>query len=267
MPYEHFKAPKVFFVGATNIHPLALQEYFDHIGCPEFLEEISHSELNEGAKPGEILCSIYAKLCYASFSTEKNKNLTKTRSIAENILGTLGSGHGSVFEHVYLNFIVSDCSRIFTHEMVRHRAGTSFSQESGRYVRKEHLDLVVDPILSDVYEEIEEIRQYLEEKYHTLTAKYALDDEAAFDRKKKITSALRRILPEGRVNEFGFGVNLRSLRHIIELRTNRHAEWEIRNIFAQVYRIVKNDYPLIFADSQEEMIDNEIEVKFKNKKI
>lgn len=267
MRYKHFKTPKVFFIGSTNIHPLALKEYFDHIGCPEFLGEISHAELNEGVKTGEILCSIYAKLCYASFSTEKNKNLTKTRSIAENILGAINSGHGSILEHVYLNFIVSDCSRVFTHEMVRHRTGVSISQESSRYVRKEHLDLVVDPVLEEVYDDIEEIRQYLEEKYNTLTKKYSLDDEAAFNRKKKITSALRRILPDGRVNEFGFGVNLRSLRHIIEMRTSRHAEWEIRNIFAQVYNIVKKDYPLIFADAQEEMIDNEIEIKFKNKKI
>jgi thymidylate synthase (FAD) len=47
----------------------------------------------------------------------------------------LASLHGSVLEHASDTFAFHNVSRVFTHELVRHRAGSAFSQESLRYVR------------------------------------------------------------------------------------------------------------------------------------
>jgi thymidylate synthase ThyX len=55
-------------------------------------------------------------------------------------------------------------------------------------------------------------------------------------------------------------INLRSLRHMIMLRTNRASEWEIRLVFQEIYKIMKEKYPLMFFDAVEEMIDGLIEV-------
>ena len=117
----------------------------------EFVEAINEAK-KQGLNQGEILCSFYAKLCYASLTDKKNKNITKTRDIEANIINILDSGHGSVIEHCSLNFIVANCSRIYTHEQVRHRTGTAFSQTSGRYVRSDVLDVVIDPILEPAYD-------------------------------------------------------------------------------------------------------------------
>jgi thymidylate synthase (FAD) len=197
----------------------------------------------------------------------KNKNISKVRDVYSNLLGTIESGHGSVFSHCQLNFVARNVSRIETHEHVRHGIGTAYSQTSGRYVRNEELDIIVDPILEPIYEEVEEARLYLQNWYKRAEDKIGLNTEKSFDRKKKITSALRRLMPNGQSNELGFSVNLRALRHMIELRTSGHAEWEIREVFNQVYDLVKVKYPAIFHDSSYQVIDGLKEITFKNKKI
>lgn len=81
-----------------------------------------------------------------------------------------------------------------------------------------------------------------------------------FDRKKKITSALRRVLPNGQSNEIGFSVNLRALRHTVMMRTAAGAEWEIREVFGQVYRLVRDRFPSVFLDAKEDVVDGLLQV-------
>lgn len=263
---KNFVLPKVYFLGATALDIGVIQTYLNDTNQTEFLEYIKEAK-EQGLNDGEILCSFYAKACYASLTTGKNKNITKVRDIENNIKGILSSGHGSVIEHCTLNFMITNCSRVFTHELVRHRTGTAFSQTSGRYVRTDRLDVVIDPILEPAYDLVEEARQYLENWYKRLQERMQIDQVRDFDVKKKITSAMRRLLPNGQSNEIGFSVNLRALRHTIEMRTSAHAEWEIRYIFNQVYNLVKNKYPAMFSDAIEEVKDNMLEVRFENKKI
>lgn len=262
----NFKTPKVYLLGYTHVNLNALTNYLQDTDQFEFIKEIE-SALTEGLDLGEILCSFYAKACYASLTNKKNKNITKTRAIHDNIVGILDSGHGSVLEHCSLNFMVTNCSRIFTHEMVRHRVGTAFSQTSGRYVRTDKLDVIIDPILTPAYDLVEEARDYLEKWYKRLENRLEIDKVKDFATKKKLTSAMRRMLPNGQSNEIGVSINLRALRHTIENRTSRHAEWEIREIFNQIYSIVKSKYKVMFIDGKEEMVDGLLEITFKNKKV
>jgi thymidylate synthase ThyX len=81
-----------------------------------------------------------------------------------------------------------------------------------------------------------------------------------FHQKKKLTSACRRIIPQGIVNEMGMSLNLRALRHVIQIRTAAGAEWEIREIFGQVYRLIKDKYPMVFYGAKERMVDGALEV-------
>ncbi len=173
----------------------------------------------------------------------------------------------SVFEHCSINFLTTNCSRVFTHELVRHRVGSAYSQTSGRYVRTDSIDFVHDPILDPVKHKIESALEYLQTVYQEMEEDMKLADIKDFAIKKKITSAMRRILPNGQANEIGFSLNLRSLRHLIELRTSVHAEWEIRLVFNQVFDLINEKYPAMFADVEKEWIDNAWQITFKNKKI
>lgn len=56
-------------------------------------------------------------------------------------------GHHSVLEHAYATFRIKSGSKVFTHEIVRHRL-MSFSQENQRYVgygKTKGFEFVVPP--------------------------------------------------------------------------------------------------------------------------
>ena len=243
---DRFKKPKVFLIGHTMFDLTSIIEYLQYTDQMEFEEDIRHAR-EEGVSEMEILCSFYAKACYAALTTKKNENISKVRSIADNIRGTIKSGHGSVFEHASFNFMVTDCSRVFTHELVRHRVGTAFSQTSGRYVRGETINFVHDPILGDVSSLVERAIDEIEVFYGKMV-ETMIQPDMDFTLKKKVTSALRRILPNGQTNEIGFSCNLRALRHLIVMRTSRHAEWEIRYVFNQIVELVGEVCPVFFED-------------------
>lgn len=254
-----FVTPEVYLIGYTTLSWSGLSNYLASSGNESFIDSMLAAR-GQGLSDGEILCSLYAKLCYASLSLGKNKNITKVRDIADNVLSCLDSGHGSVFEHCQLNFVVRNCSRVFTHELVRHRVGTAFSQTSGRYVRGDEVNLIFDPILEPIREEAEELLLTIEQAYGRMVKKMGLDEMKDFTTKKQITSALRRFLPNGQSNEIGFSINLCALRHVVQLRTSRQAEWEIRFVFDKVYKIVREKYPMIFDGATEEIVKDLVEV-------
>lgn len=251
--------PTVYHIGYTVLNTDGMRQYLKDSGNEDFMSSID-AALAEGLSEGEVLTSFYAKLCYASLTLGHNANIKRVRDIPDNLRACWEQGHGSVFEHCQLNFVVRDCSRVFTHELVRHRVGTAFSQTSGRYVRGDSVDIVFDPILEPVKHLVQAVQEIVEQRYRQMVVTMGLDQMTDFARKKKITSALRRLLPNGQSNEIGFSVNLRALRHTIQLRTSRHAEWEIREVFGQVYRLVKDKCPMVFHGAVEQEIDGLLEV-------
>lgn len=256
------RKPVVSLVAKTEINIEGIREYLRATGNEEF-EETMGAAFDAGLSGMEVLISMMAKLCYKSLTMGHNSNITRVRDIESNIKAAISSGHGSVLEHASMSFIVRDCSRVFTHELVRHRAGTAFSQNSGRYIRLDSIDLVVDPILKPVEQDIQEVNEYLEQKYSAMAEKLGMNaDSLSFDVKKKLTSALRRIAPNGQTNEIGFSINLRALRFVIQKRTDRAAEWEIRYVFAQVYEIARGIVPTLFCDEIVENVGGLPEVKF-----
>lgn len=265
-PNAHFVSPKTYLTGYTVLNMEGIKAYLEDTNQTDFLEDIEKAKA-EGLNDGEILCSFYSKLCYASLVVGKNQNISKIRDIWPNIRGTIESRHGSVFEHCNLNFTVTNCSRIYTHEMVRHRVGTAFSQTSGRYVRTDELNVVIDPILQPIEDLVEEARAYLEDWYKRAVAGMNLENVKDFGIKKKVTSALRRMLPNGQANEIGVSLNLRSLRHTLELRTSEHAEWEIRLIFNQIYDLIKDKYPAMVFDAKLRVVEGLNEITFENQRI
>jgi thymidylate synthase (FAD) len=254
-----FVVPDVHYLGCTGIDWPGLEGYLLASGNQDFVET-ARAAKDQGLSDGEILCSFYAKLCYKSLTLGQNANISRLRDIRDNLRGCFDQGHGSVFEHCQLNFVARNVSRILTHEFCRHRVGTAFSQTSGRYVRGDSLDIVLDPILEPVRERAARLQAVIEQEYRAMVKEMGLDTATDFAWKKKVTSALRRLLPNGQSNEIGFSLNLRSLRHVVQLRTSRHAEWEIRVLFAQVYRLVRAKHPLVFYGAVEEEVDGLPEV-------
>ncbi len=119
--------------------------------------------------------------------------------------------------------------------------------------------LVQEIVVKDHVEKVPPTEEQVEE-YIKLVLGGRDVDNLDFNHKKKVTSALRRILPNGQSNEIGWSINLRALRHVIQMRTGRHAEWEIRLVFNQVYNLVKAKYPMIFYGATETEVDGLLEI-------
>ena len=144
-----FVEPSVYWVGYQVMNEPEVERYLRDSGNEDFLRSIEQAR-REGLTDAEIICSMFAKLCYKSLTVGHNSNISKVRDIEDNLINCFDVGHGSVFEHVNFNFIVANCSRIFTHEQVRHRPGAAYSQNSGRYIRLDEIDMVFDPILEPI---------------------------------------------------------------------------------------------------------------------
>lgn len=300
-----FVKPKVYLVGYTYPDPDLLEQFLLETDNMKFVEDQRDAML-DGITGMETLVSMYAKLCYRSLDPKHNVNLKGARGIADNLKAVMDHAHGSVFEHVSLNFVVTNCSRVFTHQMVRHRVGTAYSQTSGMYCRTSpgKLDFVLDPVLEPVSSIITDHISHTERAVYLMECAYGLrapTDQAGhstepcdnmhailagaehswiayissdFDesllwpvshaipyaRRKLLTSAIRRVVPEAQSNELGMTINLRTLRQLVPLRTERTNEWEIREVFSQIYDICDLEFPTLFGDAQVHFVDGIKEV-------
>jgi thymidylate synthase ThyX len=136
-----------------------------------------------------------------------------------------------------------------THELIRHRAGSAFSQESLRYVRLTDIGFRVPPALEPVRERVLSIVEQLEEFQIEAARELGIDEEGVpFHVKKEVTSALRRLAPTGLSTDIIWTANARTLRHVIEMRTAEGAEEELRIVFDQVARTMLAEAPGLFQD-------------------
>lgn len=241
------KKPKVYILASTQLTN----------GFEDFLKDndIKWRPEND-ISPAEALTELSGRMCYESWPKEDgtfdNKNISKIREGNDvYIQNVINSGHGSIFEHSTVSFLFNNVTRVFTHELVRHRVGTAFSQTSGRYVRANDISLYIPEIIqeNDKAKEIfVDVTKYIEDAVHELEKVYDINSIKDFATKKILTSAFRRIAPNGQCNNIVFTANHRTLRHLIELRTSIHAEIEIREVFDIVAKLMKNKFSNIYQD-------------------
>jgi thymidylate synthase (FAD) len=183
----------------------------------------------------EQVIELACRTCYLSFH-----RFNPPSSTDELIKKVIRKKHHSVLEHAMATFRVKGGSRVFTHELVRHRL-MSPSQESQRYVeygKVRNFDVVLPPII----EQSEFKSRYLEkaaecEQLYSEMVKAGLPKEDA-----------RYILPNATTSEIVISANFREYRHIFEVRCNPRAHWEIRQICMMILEILKKEAPIVFDD-------------------
>ena len=255
--------PQVFLIGESTVNKEGLSAFLTHLGAPEWS--------SNAPTDIELFTEVYGRACYKSFGTELNPNLTRVRGSNETyISNVIEKGDGSVLEHGVVNFFFCDVSRVFTHELVRHRVGTAMSQESLRYVRLTDLDWYAPICIQEnaaAMTIFEKTMDGLSNLQKDLSELYELDTTNDFNFKKQITSAMRRIAPIGLATNIGWSCNMRTLRHVIEMRTDPGAEEEIRIVFSKVADIAIERWPNLFADYEVDIIDDLPSYKTVNKKV
>jgi thymidylate synthase (FAD) len=236
--------PLVIKLAETRLDEGGVKRLVEHYAALDWLGRARLLQPNDS----EFLIELAGRTCYKSFGVGINPNITKIRDNPKDYLtNVLEKGDGSILEHATVTFAFLSVSRIFTHEIVRHRAGTAMSQESLRYVRPREIGLWLPPDLKDITVKLTETVQEIEKRYHDLESQFDWD-KMTFDQKKRVTSALRRILPDGIATNLIWTANHRTIRWIIEMRTDSSAEVEIRKVFGKVAEICVKDYPLLYGD-------------------
>jgi thymidylate synthase (FAD) len=251
----YLKEPGVAMIGATAVNISNLEKFLNgfpkEYNFPEYLNDPTI------LSPYEQLVKVAGQVCYASFGEKRTWNV----NVSPYVLNLIQSGHGSVLQHVNFSFLFYGISRSFTHEMVRHGAGTAFSQLSQRYVSGRVLRFVERPEyqndeflhqkfinrIEKAYDEYEEIAEYLAKKQQEGSSQI-LTAEHKTDLRKKVQQAARSVLPNETETSKIMTANVRAWRHIINMRASEHAEVEIRKGAFKIYEILNQVAPVMFQD-------------------
>jgi thymidylate synthase (FAD) len=241
--------PSVHLIARPSVDLDGMRRYLESVGGESWLDG-RVEEAGGSPNDAELLVEFAGRACYRSWEPGLNPNVTRIRTDrAEYMANLLRSLHGSVLEHANFSFAFRNVSRVFTHELVRHRAGSAFSQESLRYVRLTDIGLRIPPALEPVREQVVALVEQLEEFQVTAAEQLGIDEEGLpFAVKKEITSALRRLAPIGLSTDIVWTANVRTLRHVIEMRTAAGAEEELRLVFDRVAEIARAEVPNLFQD-------------------
>src|SRR5436309_11382354 len=201
--------PVVIKIGETRI---------DRAGVEQMLKALEVSgegtqRFEKAPDNGETLIELAGRICYESFEVGLNPNVTRIRLNPKDYFeNLLRKGDGSVAEHAWVSFALIGVSRIMTHELVRHRVGIAVSQESLRYVRPKEVNFwIPDELSPKQAEAMRAAVEQSEEAYRALEGSIPWD-KMTMDEKKRLTSALRRILPDGLATNVIWSANHRTLR-------------------------------------------------------
>jgi thymidylate synthase (FAD) len=135
----------------------------------------------------------------------------------------IDSGHGSTIEHIVFTFAISGVTRTLSHQLVRHRAGLAFDQQSQRYVNYKAPSYMVPGSVSDAEDEVRErfIAQLASslDIYEDMLEAGIPGEDARF------------VMPNATRTNLVMTTNLRALIHMSGLRLCTMAQWEIRRLF------------------------------------
>lgn len=174
----------------------------------------------------------------ADFWTEKRKGNIDT-NLLKNVLGSV---HSSVLEHCTIS-VVMRTSRSMTHELVRHRVGAAYSQESSRYCNysKEKFGGKVAMLKPYFYKN--------KEQYGIWEKCVRTAAEGYFDLLKVATTEeARELLPNSTKTEIAVTYNINAWRHFLTLRASQKAHPEIRRTAMTLLREFSIAMPVLFGD-------------------
>ena len=168
------------------------------------------------------------RTCYSELTPEDIFDRAATGQIDQAkmqklISGVIESGHGSTIEHVVFTFGISGVSRTLSHQLVRHRAGVAFDQQSQRYVTYKRAATMLPQTIEDADAEVraryEDQVAGSMELYGDLVAAGIPGEDARF------------VFPNATRTNLVMTTNLRALIHMSGLRLCTMAQWEIRRLF------------------------------------
>lgn len=211
----------------------------------------------------EKLVAAAAKFCYSASGVDDIMDGLDEDNTASYVKMISQLGHSSVMEHSSFTFGIEDVSRSLLAQITRHRIA-SFSVQSQRYVRENMFEYVIPPEISDSEEAKEEFiaameedqRHYekiafiLKQKHKARLLSEGMTEKAAGSTAEKLAiEDARFVLPNACTTKIMMTMNCRSLQNFFALRCCNRAQWEIRALAQEMYRLVYAAAPHVFANA------------------
>lgn len=206
------------------------------------------------ATDAELLIEAAGRLCYMSFGEKQSPKTNR-----EYITHLIYQGHHSVLEHASWSFILTNVSRAFTHQLVRHRIGFSFSQLSQQYHDESEAEFVVPDAITQhptAFAMWEHATQRSRDAYRSIRSELSeLIDRSQNQSEKRellraMRSAARSVLPNATETKIFVTANARALRHFFSSRGAIEGDEEMRIVSATLFGSIEPDAPSVFADFQ-----------------
>lgn len=211
----------------------------------------------------ERVVAAAAKLCYSAVGVDQlMEGLTPEKSAK--FLSMLSDlGHASPTEHASFTFAIEGISRALLAQITRHRIA-SYSVQSQRYVRLDDFHYVIPPeVEADPTSKELFLKAMEEEASHYLAIAEALtkkheaeflaqglsEKEAHSKAEKQANEDARFVLPNACETKMVMTINARSLNNFFAIRCCNRAQWEIRALAEEMYRLVCGVAPNLFAKS------------------
>lgn len=189
-----------------------------------------------------------ARLCYSSLDIEGLFNKYTNEENKKMIDKLVAMGHESPLEHISFTFGIEGVSRALTHQLVRHRIGSSYSQKSQRYVMEGQFEYVIPPVIAED-EKLKKI--YVKQMNQTQDNYDYMVDQLIKQGKteKQAIEDARYILPNACETKIIVTMNARALLNFFNKRTCNRAQWEIREMADEMLNQVRTIAPNLFKFS------------------
>ena len=200
--------------------------------------------LRHTLSPEETI-ALSAKLCYSKSTIEDLKEKISQKDQSAFIEKLMGMGHESVLEHVTFSFGVEGVSRVLLAQLTRHRIA-SFSVQSQRYVSYENgFGFIMPDSIAALGEEA--VQEY-QKQMDTIESWY-VEWQKKLGKGEKSNEDARFVLPNACETRLVVTMNVRELRHFFSLRMCNRAQWEIRRMAEEMFRICFDIAPALFMDA------------------
>lgn len=212
--------------------------------------------------PEKIIASA-AKLCYGDFGIDTMMDDLDEGRAAEFVEMLSNIGHESPIEHISFTFGIEGVSRTFLAQITRHRLA-SYSVQSQRYVKKSSFVYITPPeienspearavfekSMNDALETYNTLADMLEKKHYADFIAQGLSEKAARSKaEKKAIEDARFVLPNACETKMAVTMNARSLINFFKLRCCNRAQWEIKAVADEMFRLCYEVAPSVFKNA------------------
>jgi len=204
------------------------------------LPQLKVTFLGVSKDPVEVLYSAF-RICYSKDNAEEMWRKIRSGEIDRNkmeqfVTDKLGTGHTSPLRQVSFVFVVDNISRACTAQFNRHHIGVEREEMSQRYVdfNKGIKAFITPPAIAEnepIFQKWQNLQSDILNFYDDCLEAGIKKEDARF------------ALPMATVSREQFSMGFQAMQQFLDVRMCERAQWEIRDMAKQIYKIMKAEFP------------------------